>query len=152
MRKLTTAQQMMVEDGMPIELMFSAEERREAWAKNPPVLTKQETKRKDFLEEYEATKKEKARVRVEQMLSKKMGEGSRMPLTGKAALQAIEGQMPDVKTITVLIDEYPRGKGSKRAEQFRLAQRSKTVDEFISVGGNRGELLNFVKWSWVKLS
>lgn len=152
-RRLTPAQQAMVEDGMPSGLMFTTEERRANWAKNPPLITKQEAKKKDFLEEYKAVKKEKSRVRVERMMSKKTGETKQMPLTGKDAVRAIElGRIPDVKGITVLIKKYPREQNSKRAEQFRLAQHSKTLDEFISAGGKRAELLNFVKWNWVKLT
>jgi len=54
-----------------------------------PRPTQAEENNAAFAEARAAEKKEKARVRVEKMLAKKSGDTAKMPLTGKAALQAI---------------------------------------------------------------
>lgn len=46
---------------------------------------------KQIAAEQEATKKAKARGRIDKMKAKKSGETRKMPLTGKAALAAIRG-------------------------------------------------------------
>lgn len=87
---------------------------------------------------------------------KRLVDGVRAPaaaIEGAAALPrgALGEAIGDEDGIVMLIKEYPRPPGTKRADHFAIAKRSKTVGAYVKAGGSRVELRWFVTWGWVKV-
>ena len=74
-------------------------EQQAALAKAMAVATASQRVRDDLRAKQRETAKEKARVRIEKLLAKKSGAAARMPLSGRAALIAINNFAHTGKTV-----------------------------------------------------
>ncbi len=139
MRKLTKEQQLMVDDGMPAEMMWSAEERLQHWVDNPPkampVFAAQPSQRSAADQaEIDRSKAERlarkaieddAKAKKRAALAKQNKErlpGSTWdPRKGRwvhPAIQAAEADETGHAFTLLILNRHPRAPGSRAAERF----------------------------------
>lgn len=66
--------------------------------------------------------------------------------------QARYARFPKSSTITVLVEENPKNKGTQAAARFELYQNGMTIAEYIAAGGRSGDIKNDVTAGYISLT